>query len=105
MAQQKAQGKGDFPKRKQKKIKGVSLVEDQSLMQAVSGIRQRSERQQNLQKLIEAFVDVGILAQINNTNNQIIYGRRGTGKTHIFKVLARSEERRVGKECRSRWSP
>ena len=23
----------------------------------------------------------------------------------IFTVLARSEERRVGKECRSRWSP
>lgn len=88
MAQQKAKGKGDFPKRKQKKIRGVSLVEDQSLMQAVSGIRQRSERQQNLQKLIDAFVDVGILAQIDNTNNQIIYGRRGTGKTHIFKVLA-----------------
>ena len=23
----------------------------------------------------------------------------------VFKVLKRSEERRVGKECRSRWSP
>ena len=22
-----------------------------------------------------------------------------------FKIIARSEERRVGKECRSRWSP
>lgn len=88
MVQQKAKGKGDFPKRKQKKKRGASLIEDQSLMQAVSGIRQRSERQQDVQKLIDAFVDVGILAQINNTNNQIIYGRRGTGKTHIFRVLA-----------------
>ena len=25
--------------------------------------------------------------------------------TDIIKKLARSEERRVGKECRSRWSP
>ena len=30
----------------------------------------------------------------------IFYGPPGTGKTTL-----RSEERRVGKECRSRWSP
>ena len=32
-------------------------------------------------------------------------GRNGSGKTMLFKILTRSEERRVGKECRSRWSP
>ena len=25
--------------------------------------------------------------------------------SHIDEVISRSEERRVGKECRSRWSP
>ena len=25
--------------------------------------------------------------------------------TNVFEILLRSEERRVGKECRSRWSP
>ena len=30
----------------------------------------------------------------------MIIGPKGTGKTSL-----RSEERRVGKECRSRWSP
>ena len=34
------------------------------------------------------------------TKSQILLGLRGTGKT-----VLRSEERRVGKECRSRWSP
>ena len=29
----------------------------------------------------------------------------GVGKTTTAINLARSEERRVGKECRSRWSP
>src|ERR1043166_237257 len=29
----------------------------------------------------------------------------GGGGTNIWKNLNRSEERRVGKECRSRWSP
>ena len=38
-------------------------------------------------------------------------GRNGAGKTTLIKILMgeeeadRSEERRVGKECRSRWSP
>ena len=34
-------------------------------------------------------------------------GTRGVGKTTLSRILAkcRSEERRVGKECRSRWSP
>ena len=33
-----------------------------------------------------------------------LYGEMGVGKTTFVKYL-RSEERRVGKECRSRWSP
>ena len=31
--------------------------------------------------------------------------RRYHGKSIRFHLLTRSEERRVGKECRSRWSP
>ena len=27
------------------------------------------------------------------------------GFTNVFVAMTRSEERRVGKECRSRWSP
>lgn len=63
------------------------MVQDQNLAKAVAAIPQRSERQQDLQKLVGAFVDVGILPQVENTNNQIIYGRRGTGKTHILRVM------------------
>lgn len=63
------------------------MVQDQELAKAVAAIPQRSERQPDLPKLVGAFVDVGILAQVQNTNNQIMYGRRGTGKTHIFRVL------------------
>ena len=39
----------------------------------------------------------------------LINGVRRVGKSYIVKEFAqkeyRSEERRVGKECRSRWSP
>jgi len=38
-----------------------------------------------------------------------LIGPNGAGKTTLLRlvtrVLRRSEERRVGKECRSRWSP
>jgi DNA replication protein DnaC len=64
------------------------VVNDQLIMQAVSKILQRSERQADLQKLLGTFVDVGILPQLLNRNNQILYGRRGTGKTHVLRVLA-----------------
>lgn len=62
------------------------MLQDPALMRAVSRILQRSERQ-DLEKLLDTYVDVGIFPQISNTNNQIIYGRRGTGKTHVLKVL------------------
>ena len=34
-----------------------------------------------------------------------LLGPNGAGKTTTFYMIVRSEERRVGKECRSRWSP
>ncbi len=64
------------------------MLNDQNIIQAVARILQRSERQLDVQKLIDSFVDTGILPQLLNRNNQIIYGRRGTGKTHVFRVLA-----------------
>jgi hypothetical protein len=70
------------------------MVQDEGLTKAVSAIAQRSERQPDLQKLVGAFVDVGILPQIENSNNQIIYGRRGTGKTHVLRVLGSKFEAR-----------
>jgi len=56
-------------------------------MRAVATVLQRAERQENVQKLIGTFVDVGLLPQLENRNHQIFYGRRGTGKTHVLRVL------------------
>lgn len=63
------------------------MIQDREIMRAVSRILQRSERQLDSDKLIASFVDVGLVSQLNNPNNQIFYGRRGTGKTHVLKVL------------------
>ena len=43
------------------------------------------------QTLVESFVDVGpLLAVLSTTDNQVLYGRRGTGKTHALVYLAES---------------
>jgi hypothetical protein len=63
------------------------MINDAQLMKAVSSILQRSERQENQDKVVRTFVNAGILPQLNNKNNQVLYGRRGTGKTHILRVL------------------
>ncbi len=44
--------------------------------------------------LINTFVDVGpLFALLNNRDHQILFGRRGTGKTHALSFLADSRER------------
>lgn len=68
------------------------MLRDPNLMKAVSRVHQRAEKQ-TFEKLLETYVDVGILPQLENDNSQIIYGRRGTGKTHVTKVLAEAFER------------
>ncbi|WP_300156764.1 hypothetical protein [Solidesulfovibrio sp.] len=72
------------------------LLRDKVFNRAVSNILQRSERQRDADKLVDIYVDVGIVPQLENNNNQIIYGRRGTGKTHIFKVLQKKFEEEEG---------
>lgn len=63
------------------------MLQDKNIMAAVSRIVQRSERQEDARKLVGTYVDIGLLPQLDNTNHQIFYGRRGTGKTHVMKVL------------------
>src|SRR5579862_4366658 len=63
------------------------MIKDPQLIKAVSGILQRSEKQQNQEKVLRTFVNAGILPQLSNANNQVLYGRRGTGKTRVLKVL------------------
>ncbi|WP_437561286.1 ORC-CDC6 family AAA ATPase [Sorangium sp. So ce542] len=64
------------------------MLQDPKIVAAVSKIIQRSERQEDLDRILSTYVDVGLLPQLDNYNHQVLYGRRGTGKTHVMKVLA-----------------
>ncbi|WP_213807541.1 hypothetical protein [Granulicella sp. dw_53] len=65
----------------------MSVISDPVIQKAVANIKQRSEKQRDIQKSLESFVDLGVIPQIATENNQIVYGRRGTGKTHLFNYL------------------
>ena len=74
----------------------ASLIEDPRVSRAVSGIAARSEREPDVSILQKTYVETGILPQLENYNNQILYGRRGTGKTHILQVLGQEFEQTSG---------
>lgn len=47
------------------------------------------------QHLIDSFVDVGpLFTLLSNPDNQILFGRRGTGKTHVLGYLANEVQKR-----------
>lgn len=47
------------------------------------------------QHIIESFVDIGpLFTLLSNSDNQILFGRRGTGKTHVLGYLANEIQRR-----------
>lgn len=54
-------------------------------------IEKRAERAGD-EKLLETFVDAApLLASIDTTDHQVIFGRRGTGKTHVLKYIQDSK--------------
>ena len=48
------------------------------------------------------YAAIGWLSRTAQASNYYVAGRQ---VPTVFNGMARSEERRVGKECRSRWSP
>lgn len=53
---------------------------------ALNQIPKRAEKQEGPQ-LHETFVDSGVADVLNSVDHQLLYGRRGTGKTHALSYL------------------
>ena len=45
------------------------MIKDKKVIQAISRISQRAERQRDTNKIISSYVEVGILPQLLNNNN------------------------------------
>ena len=83
---------------KLEKNKAYSLEEASALVKEVNTAK------------FDASVDIAVRLGVDPRKaNQIVRGvvslPHGTGKDVRVLARSRSEERRVGKECRSRWSP
>ena len=58
------------------------------LNRSIMGLARRSERV-DTGRLVDTFVDVGpLFTLISSVDHQVLFGRRGTGKTHVLKYLA-----------------
>jgi hypothetical protein len=79
-----------FEERSKMPNQGMDLT---FIHKAFIGFDKRAERASN--EILEAtFVDSAPLFELLSTNNnQVIYGRRGTGKTHALKYLAKQVEK------------
>jgi hypothetical protein len=64
-----------------------SIIADPLVGRAVSSIVPNSDQQFGIGILESTLVDLGILGQLEANNNQILFGRRGTGKSHILRLL------------------
>jgi hypothetical protein len=64
----------------------MSTLSVSSLNRELNRIPKRAEQQQ-AERLRDTFVDSGVAIALETIDHQILYGRRGTGKTHAFRYL------------------
>ncbi len=60
---------------------------------ALNQIPKRAEKQEDPQ-LHETFVDSGVADVLGSVDHQVLYGRRGTGKTHAVSYLGSEAQSR-----------
>ena len=67
---------------------------NRAINRAFIGISRRAESVDR-KTLVKTFVDIGALFTVlSSRDHQIVYGRRGTGKTHALVYLAEQESSR-----------
>ena len=54
--------------------------------QAVIRIQRRAEKQELEERLSDSFVPTHVIRDLQTDQNQLVFGRRGVGKTHTLKV-------------------
>ena len=67
------------------KLKTINL-HSEHWKEVIAEIKRRNERQEK-EYSVSTFVDKDLLIRLRKNNNQIVWGRRGTGKTHLFRTL------------------
>jgi len=72
-----------------------TAVDTEDLLHALQNVEKRAERVNDDEHVISTYVDSGaLISALFTTDNGIVYGRRGTGKTHALKYLAEVERKK-----------
>jgi hypothetical protein len=67
-------------------------METIDILRALQEVEKRADRAVDDEQVMSTYVEVGALVTaLSATDNGIVYGRRGTGKTHALRYLAESE--------------
>jgi len=66
------------------------MTKDPRFARAVVAIQKRAEKQTDWSKLFDIFVRSDLWDRAHSLDSQLVLGRRGTGKTHLFRVLHES---------------
>ncbi len=61
-------------------------IRSDEFRRAVIKIQRRAERQELEEKLTSSFVPTRVIEELETDQNQLVFGRRGVGKTHTLKV-------------------
>jgi hypothetical protein len=65
----------------------LTAVDRSRLRTAVDEIQERAEQQDGSESFAKSYVDTHVLATLLPIKNQLVYGRRGTGKTHLLRRM------------------
>ncbi|MFC4778305.1 hypothetical protein ACFO9Q_16020 [Paenibacillus sp. GCM10023252] len=70
----------------------MSILKNPFLIAAVEKIALRAEYRDTSPNI---YIDNGQISKLNSDDNQIIYGRRGTGKTHLLQAYQSNPKRKT----------
>lgn len=74
-------------------------IQNDVFRKAILDIERRAERQLYDEKLVRCFVPNRVLEELNTNANQLLFGRRGVGKTHTFKAYLSRKITSQGQLC------
>ena len=76
-----------------------------SPIKALTKIGSNPRKEAHIMKQAISFDDIALFREKFESDRTNKVAMNACTKNGLKKALTRSEERRVGKECRSRWSP
>ena len=77
-----------------------NTIDREAIIDALNSLRLRTEKQTQDKILLESFVPILSFESLSSSNTQFIFGRNGTGKTHLLRAYneysrANYEETRI----------